>query len=345
MTPSTQWQERVADDETARFNKLAATLTNIQRSRAESHPMGRALHYKAHGGLLATFTVKPDLPEWCQVGIFARAGTYPAYARFSSGSGAPQPDTEPDIRGLAVKVVGVPGKKIFNPDAVTQDFLGILTPSMPMSTPEEFVGLVSAVTGNKLLTLPRLLMLFGLRSAKVLGTLRAGLAQKTDSLTAPTFYSALPIKWGEHAIKYSFLAIDPPVAKTLTDAHGYRHDLHSHLEGRSLRFAFRIQGFVQEDKTPIEDSTIEWLPEIAPWVTVGELELHPQASTQDNKEGLAAFVESMVFDPWHAPEAFRPLGAMQRARSSAYRDSSLTRNAAPEPDGTEGWHDAPPASS
>ena len=139
-------------------------------------------------------------------------------------------------------------------------------------------------------------------------------------------------------MKYSFLPIDPPSPQGLEARDGYRRDLHGHLEERSLRFAFRVQGFVNEDKTPIEDNTVEWLPEDAPWVTVGELEIHPRASSPNDADELEAFIESLVFDPWHAPEDFRPLGAMQRARASAYRDSSRTRDAAPEPDGTESWH-------
>jgi hypothetical protein len=40
----------------------------------------------------------------------------------------------------------------------------------------------------------------------------------------------------------------------------------------------------------------------------------------------------MSFDPWHAVEELRPLGAMMRARAIAYRESVIERQAAPEPD-------------
>jgi hypothetical protein len=46
---------------------------------------------------------------------------------------------------------------------------------------------------------------------------------------------------------------------------------------------------------------------------------------------VAALVESLSFDPWHALECFRPLGHMMRARNHAYRVSTQARNAAPEP--------------
>ena len=50
-----------------------------------------------------------------------------------------------------------------------------------------------------------------------------------------------------------------------------------------------------------------------------------------------AFVESLSFDPWHAPVEFRPLGNLMRARNHAYRLSVIERAAAPEPDGSESF--------
>jgi len=50
MNPSTEWREQIADDETQRFDGLAAVLSGLQKARAANHPMGRALHYKPDGG-------------------------------------------------------------------------------------------------------------------------------------------------------------------------------------------------------------------------------------------------------------------------------------------------------
>ena len=46
---------------------------------------------------------------------------------------------------------------------------------------------------------------------------------------------------------------------------------------------------------------------------------------------LSAWAEPLSFDPWHAQEEFRPLGAMMRARNAAYRVSTMARKASPEP--------------
>ena len=53
-----------------------------------------------------------DLPEHARAGLFARPATYRAYVRFSNGAGRVQHDKVPDVRGIAVKILGVLGKKV-----------------------------------------------------------------------------------------------------------------------------------------------------------------------------------------------------------------------------------------
>src|SRR5690349_532733 len=117
MTPSTEWREHPSQGEAERFERYAKELRELQRARAA----GRALHAKGFG-VRAELTVLPDLPEHARVGPFARPGTFQALARFSNGSGARQADKKPDVRGLAVKLLGVPGKKLIPglEDATTQ---------------------------------------------------------------------------------------------------------------------------------------------------------------------------------------------------------------------------------
>src|SRR5205814_10620856 len=47
----------------------------------------------------------PDISEDLQIGIFQPSATYQATVRFSSASGAIQPDVTPDLRGVALRVV------------------------------------------------------------------------------------------------------------------------------------------------------------------------------------------------------------------------------------------------
>lgn len=344
MSTAPAWSESIAPDEQARFDKLAAKLKEIQLARAERQPLGRGLHHKAHGGLKAELRTTGDGPAWSRVGIFASAGRYAAYARFSNGSGLHQPDKTPDVRGLAVKVVGVPGRKLIPgmEDERTQDFLAILAESVPFHTPEEFVGLVVALSGSPLLALPRLLGVFGFsRLLKVLGQLKQGLSVPFPTCVGRTFFSALPIRWGETAVKYSFEPINPPAAQeglTAADApDGLARDLAAQIAAGPLRYALRVQPYVDPQRTPIEDATVAWDTAASPWTTVGELTILKQDVHSEEGTRIATAVERWSFDPWHAPEEFRPLGALMRARAPAYRDSAIARGAGAEPNGSETW--------
>src|SRR5688572_25269996 len=125
------WKEQIPDGEAARFEAHAAFLGELQKKRGASD---RALHAKANLGVEAELAVLPDLPEEARVGMFATPRTYQALVRFSNGAGRRQSDKKLDVRGIAVKVLGVDGKKVIPglEDATTQDFLAIRSPSVPM---------------------------------------------------------------------------------------------------------------------------------------------------------------------------------------------------------------------
>jgi hypothetical protein len=100
------------------------------------------------------------------------------------------------------------------------------------------------------------------------------------------------------------------------------------LSREAVSYDFRVQFFVDEARTPIEDASVEWPESVSPFETVARLVI-PQQDVR-SEEGVAreASIERMSFDPWHAPEEFRPLGDVMRARKGAYYVSVKGRNAA-----------------
>ncbi|HAI56133.1 MAG TPA: catalase, partial [Acinetobacter nosocomialis] len=65
-------------------------------------------------------------PNQLAKGIFVPDKSYQAWIRFSNASNdASQADIEKDARGIAIKVLGVPGQKILESEkeATTQDFI------------------------------------------------------------------------------------------------------------------------------------------------------------------------------------------------------------------------------
>src|SRR6185436_10813317 len=123
MAHATDWKEDVLADEEERFTRYAEQIRDIQRRNAASQGMGRALHAKINIGLEAELTVPGDVPEDARLRLFAEPATYKAWVRFSNGGPRKVSDRKPDIRGVAVKVVGVSDKKIIPgiKDARTQD--------------------------------------------------------------------------------------------------------------------------------------------------------------------------------------------------------------------------------
>lgn len=330
MAPSTDWKENVAPGEDARFDQLAAVLLDIQQKRGRKNPIARGLHAKLQASAEGTFTVSADVPEYARVGLAAKPATYRALVRYSNGQGTRGSDQAPDVRGIGVKLVGVPGKKLIPgmEDAATQDFLAILGVATPFSGPDDFVWFV-ANARNQATLLPRAILRLGFgKATRLIGALLKSGSRKTVSVATERFNSQLPIMWGSYAVRYIFDPLTPadPAAKRGSSPNWYGEELKARLAKGAVEYDFKVQFFVDEQRTPIEDPTIEWKEPDSPWVTIGRLTL-PQQDTAKSAE----LIEGLSFDPWHAPVEHRPLGAMMRARNAAYRLSTRERQAAPEP--------------
>jgi hypothetical protein len=338
--PSTQWREDVAPDEDARFTRLAEQLRELQRSNARRSGSGRALHRKGHVGVEARFEVLDGLPAPARQGLFAKPGQYRAYVRFSNGASAHQPDGKGDVRGVAIKVLGVAGTKIIPglETATTQDFLLIQSATAPFRGPDEFVRFVRAAA-TPATALPKLLFGVGPRRlVAVGGALRRSLSVPVRSLATLPFHSALPVRWGDYAGKYRLtpVGVTAPGASARHRGHDYlAAELRDRLAAGPLRWEFAVQLYRDPATTPIEDSTVPWSDEAAPPIVVARLVIEQQNAASERGRAVAAFVEKLAFDPWHALVEHRPLGAMMRARNHAYRLSTAERGATAEPDGSE----------
>jgi hypothetical protein len=331
-TPATDWKVVVPPGEAELFEKLAAQLAAMQAGLGKkTGTTRRALHAKPNVVARARFEVKADVPEHLKVGLFAAPKTYDAVARFSNGGPATLPDKKPDVRGLAVKVLGVGGKKLIPgmEAAPTQDFLAILSSAVPFKNTEEFVWVVLNAR-NPLTFLPKALVHLGPgRALKLLGQLQKGLGAPLTALHTNRYFSALPIRFGAYAAKFCFTPLDGQVTQGPVDE-DLGAELARRLEGGALRWAFQVQLFTNERETPIEDPTVDWTSE---WTTLAELTLTQQSVNSAQGRELSGWADALSFDPWHAQEELRPLGAMMRARNAAYRVSTQARKAAGEPSG------------
>jgi hypothetical protein len=331
--PATDWKERPTPGEAERFEGYAKLLGEMQKEAARGAP-GRALHAKGLAGVRGTFTVLDGLPAHARMGLFASPGAHEAWVRFSNGMGRVRADGKGDVRGLAIKVLGVLGRKIIPglEDATTQDFLLIQSPSLAVRDADEFMFLVDA--GRKPLTLlPRFVGRFGLRrTLKILGALPKSFPSNVPSLASLQFWSPVPFQYGPYAVRATVRPIDPPAPTPPRRSPTYlTDDLAATLAARPLTWAFLVQFYVNDEKTPIEDASVDWREADAPFLEVARLTLPVQDVRSPEGQRDSQLVEEMSFDPWHALVEHRPLGSMMRARAPAYRVSVQQRNARPEP--------------
>lgn len=144
------------DDEIAACADLIASLVDKVRKDYAAGTARRDAHPKAHGCATATLTVDNDLPPDLTGGVFQPGASYEAIVRFSNGSpDATTPDHKGDTRGMAVKLFGVPGEKLFtdpgNPDA--QDFIMISSPNFFINSARNYTRFFEAVNTGALLRL------------------------------------------------------------------------------------------------------------------------------------------------------------------------------------------------
>jgi hypothetical protein len=329
MTPSKNWREDPAPDEDDRFAKLAKRFVALQGLNAKRGP-GRALHRKHHHGYVASLEVFANVPDHARHGLFARAATYEALVRFSNGSHASQADAIDDVRGIAVKVLGVTGPKVLG-EASTQDFLAVLGSSTPFRTADEFVATVWA-SRSKPLAPFRLIGSLGFRRAvTILRQLVAGLKGPRRSLTTRSFYSALPIQCGPYAARFAFVPQSVGDHTVPSGRDFYADDLAARLREGPLRYDLAMQFFVDEGRTPIEDGSVDWAEAVSPYTPVATLVIDRQDVTSARGKAITERIERLSFDPWHALVEHKPLGNLMRARRHAYFASTRGRSALAEP--------------
>jgi hypothetical protein len=144
------------------------------------------------------------------------------------------------------------------------------------------------------------------------------------------FWSRTPFTFNAYAVKFllrpcdldhgGFLGWFQTFWRARADADYLRNKLAERLRHSDVTFDFRVQLFVDEERTPIEDASREWKESIAPFRTLAQL-IIPKQNLDDP---LNADIERMAFDPWHT-EDHRPLGRMNRARRLVYPTSAKAR--------------------
>lgn len=136
--------EQLHDDEEQVAQKIALLMEQaVQETPRKYGTAIRDAHPKAHGCVQAQFHVDRSLPAGIATGVFQPGHTYEAWIRFSNSNADPsQADITGDGRGMAVKLMEVPGEKILKieREATTQDFVMISHPVFIIDDPTDYLA-------------------------------------------------------------------------------------------------------------------------------------------------------------------------------------------------------------
>jgi len=317
--------EKVPADEERLIKDMKVIL---QEKMSTDYPAGqtkRDAHPKNLACLQAEFIVEPNIPAELKKGIFEFSGTHPAWIRISSSSGKIQSDKVKDLRGFAIKIMGVKGERFQtqNEEKETQDFILISHPTMPLGTVKLFHEAVYySIKWSPLVFLSRLVVS---GKSHIINELRKARQNQTSPLDI-RYWSTTPYLCGsDYSVKYSIVPtsrLKSSLPPRLTD-HYLTENMEKHLAANEASFDFMIQ--VQKDpgRMPVEDAGVEWSEKESPFIKVATIRIPPQAFRTKEREELA---EDLSFSPAHSLIEHRPIGGINRARVEIYRHLSEFRH-------------------
>jgi hypothetical protein len=324
--------ETVPPDEaeaTAAVVDLISEQVRQDFASSPDHTARRDAHAKHHGCVKAKVAVDDGLPPELGVGLFAQPASYDAWIRYSNGNGKVRNDQEGDGRGMAVKLVGVPGDKILDGaehTAVTQDFLMINHPTFFVRNAADYVDFQSVVATDgdpRRFFFPSLNPFsWRLHELSVANAIRN---KKIGSPLDIQYFSMAPYLLGTRAVKYSARPCTPvPAPSSLPASPNYlREAMAAELAEKPACFELLVQLQKDARRQPIEDPSIEWSESEAPFRKVATITI-PQQSFDSPAQ--MTYCENLSMNPWHALPEQRPLGGINRVRRTVYDTISKLRH-------------------
>lgn len=312
--------ELVPANEAVAIQQIAQIVEENIRAEAKNDSAHRDAHFKAHGCVKAQFRVL-QLSNEISIGIFAEAREYPAWIRYSNGSGKVQDDSVGDGRGMAIKLMGVERSQ-----SGTQDFVMVNHPVFFVKNAADYVEFQKALVEDSPIKffLPGANPLnFRLHELAIATAIRS---RKVDSPLDIQYWSATPYRFGDTAMKFSARACDKPVKSSsaeTTSPNFLRENMQKHLDHGDACFDFMVQLRKHAAEMPIEDPTVEWNEKDSPFIPVAKITI---ASQQFNTPEQLKFCEDLSFTPWHAVLDHQPLGGINRVRKAVYETSSRIRH-------------------
>lgn len=270
--------EKLQPNESILAEQISEQIGQSIRKQYTAGHVLRDAHPKAHGCVRAEFHVSKSLPSNLAKGIFIPDKTYSAWIRFSNASGdATQADNKKDARGMAIKILGVTGKKIMESDdqAMTQDFIMINHPVFFVDKPDRYLSFIQNINSGSTIKKLRIPFVLGFQ-----GTMNAVKASNSN-ISNPIqtrYWSMVPYQLGlgadRQVVKYSAR----PCSQNLTvipdqPSHDFlREALRNSLQQGDACMEFLVQPRTS-NKMLVEDSMTEWKEAQAPFYPVATIHI------------------------------------------------------------------------
>ena len=315
---------------------IEGTVAKDQKETGSAH---RDAHAKAHGCVRASFRVNEKLPPELRQGIFQEGRVYRSWIRYSNGAGRAAADSKGDGRGMAIKLLGVPGPKLADDEKATQDFLLINSPVFFVRNAADYVEFSKAAAAAKPFSFfigwnPFHWRFHELRAALAL------LHKKTANPLDTRYWSLTPYLMGESGpAKFSARPCTAaPVEKPDQKNPNFLRDaMSARLKNGGACFEFLVQLRTDPSHEPVEFPTVKWREKTSAFRPVATIDIPAQRFDGPEQQ---KFCENLSMNPWHAVPEHRPLGGINRVRKVVYEAISKLRHdlngaARSEPTGEE----------
>jgi len=328
-------------NEDAIIDAIVESMLRVNRKVFDKHRHAtRDAHAKCHGVLKGRLDVYDNLPEPLRQGVFATPASHPVVLRLSTAPGDLHSDRIPAPRGMALKLLDVPGPQLLpGRTATTQDFLLVNHPVIAFGHAAAYLKTQQLLEkhADDPEMVRKMLAALAHGGSKALHLL--GIENPTiDTLGAPnhhilgeTFYSMAAIRYGDYVAKVCAAPLSENVraltGQPLRDDAGdseLRDLVVDFFRTQGCEYELRVQLCTDIEKMPIEDASVRWDEEASPYLPVAKLTLPPQEAYSPARRVFADDVLS--FNPWQGIEAHRPLGSIMRARIRAYETSTRFRH-------------------
>lgn len=335
--------ETIQPDEAKLIDKVVASMSRVGQSVCDKHRhASRNAHAKSHGILTGVLTVYDNLPPHLQQGMFREPGIYPIVVRFSSAPGDLHSDRVPAPKGMAIKVIGVEGRKVLagHEDEVTQDFLLVNHPVIPFGDIASYwqVQQIAETHTDDSEAAQIAIAALAKGAAKVLNLAgvenhaleNIGIAH--HHILGETFHSMAALRFGDYVAKISVAPLSKAVRALTGQSYDPDHSpsvvrdqVTEFFKKQGAEYELRAQLCTDLESMPVEDASIVWPEDNSPHQAIARITFLQQDAYSPARRVFGDDVLS--FNPWHCIPEHRPLGSIMRVRIKAYEASTAFRHA------------------